>query len=184
MSKKIVSLLLALTMTLCCCSALAENTKHERVYVVTKPDGTVENITDNVRLENADGLDELIDRTMLTNIENLGGQETFALDGETLVWQAKGNDISYQGTSEKIPTVLPIVHLMLDGQEISAEELKDKTGDVRMTVSYQVTESLPVLAVTVLPLPETGITDLKLENATILSEMGRQVLVGLSLIHI
>ena len=178
MSKKIVSLLLALTMTLCCCSALAENTKHERVYVVTKPDGTVENITDNVRLENADGLDELIDRTMLTNIENLGGQETFALDGETLVWQAKGNDISYQGTSEKIPTVLPIVHLMLDGQEISAEELKDKTGDVRMTVSYQVTESLPVLAVTVLPLPETGITDLKLENATILSEMGRQVLVG------
>ena len=45
MSKKIVSLLLALTMTLCCCSALAENTKHERVYVVTKPDGTVENIT-------------------------------------------------------------------------------------------------------------------------------------------
>ena len=113
MSKKIVSLLLALTMTLCCCSALAENTKHERVYVVTKPDGTVENITDNVRLENADGLDELIDRTMLTNIENLGGQETFALDGETLVWQAKGNDISYQGTSEKIPTVLPIVHLLV-----------------------------------------------------------------------
>ena len=178
MSKKIVSLLLALTMALGCCSALAENTKHERVYVVTKPDGTVESITDNVRLENADCLDDLIDRTMLTNIENLGGQETFALDGETLVWQAKGNDISYQGTAEKIPTVLPIVHLMLDGQEISAEELKDKTGDVRMTVSYQVTESLPVLAVTVLPLPETGITDLKLENATILSEMGRQVLVG------
>ena len=128
MSKKIVSLLLALTMTLCCCSALAENTKHERVYVVTKPDGTVENITDIVRLENADCLDELIDRTMLTNIENLGGQETFALDGETLVWQAKGNDISYQGTAEKIPTVLPIVHLMLDGQEISAEELKDKNS--------------------------------------------------------
>ena len=178
MSKKIVSLLLALTMALGCCSALAENTKHERVYLVTKPDGTVENITDNVRLENADGLDELIDRTMLTNIENLGGQETFALDGETIVWQAKGNDISYQGTSEKIPTVLPIVHLMLDGQEISAEELKDKTGDVTLTVSYQMTESLPVLAVTVLPLPETGITDLKLENATILSEMGRQVLVG------
>ena len=178
MSKKIVSLLLALTMTLCCCSALAENTKHERVYVVTKPDGTVENITDNVRLENADGLDELIDRTMLTNIENLGGQETFALDGETLTWQAKGNNISYQGTSEKTPVILPIVHLTLDGQEISAEELKDKTGDVTLTVSYQMTESLPVLAVTVLPLPETGVSNLKLENATVLSEMGRQVLVG------
>ena len=125
MSKKIISVLLALTLALGCCSALAENTKHERVYVVTKPDGTVKSITDNIRLENTDGLEELIDRTMLTSIENLGGKESFVLDGETLTWQAKGNDISYQGTSEKTPVILPIVHLTLDGQEISAEELKD-----------------------------------------------------------
>ena len=178
MSKKIISVLLALTLALGCCSALAENTKHERVYVVTKPDGTVKSITDNIRLENTDGLEELIDRTMLTSIENLGGKESFVLDGETLTWQAKGNDISYQGTSEKTPVILPIVHLTLDGQEISAEELKDKTGEAVLTISYQMTESLPVLAVTVLPLPETGVSDLKLENATVLSEMGRQVLVG------
>ena len=178
MSKKIISLLLALALTLGCCSTLAENTKHERVYVVTKPDGTVKSITDNIRLENTDGLEELIDRTMLTSIENLGGKESFVLDGETLTWQAKGNDISYQGTSEKTPVILPIVHLTLDGQEISAEELKDKTGEAVLTISYQMTESLPVLAVTVLPLPETGVSDLKLENATVLSEMGRQVLVG------
>ena len=148
MSKKIISVLLALTLALGCCSALAENTKHERVYVVTKPDGTVKSITDNIRLENTDGLEELIDRTMLTSIENLGGKESFVLDGETLTWQAKGNDISYQGTSEKTPVILPIVHLTLDGQEISAEELKDKTGEAVLTISYQMTESLPVLAVT------------------------------------
>ena len=164
MSKKIISVLLAMTLALGCCSALAENTKHERVYVVTKPDGTVKSITDNIRLENTDGLEELIDRTMLTSIENLGGKESFVLDGETLTWQAKGNDISYQGTSEKTPVILPIVHLTLDGHVL--------------TISYQMTESLPVLAVTVLPLPETGVSDLKLENATVLSEMGRQVLVG------
>ena len=88
MSKKIISVLLAMTLALGCCSALAENTKHERVYVVTKPDGTVKSITDNIRLENTDGLEELIDRTMLTSIENLGGKESFVLDGETLTWQA------------------------------------------------------------------------------------------------
>ena len=74
--------------------------------------------------------------------------------------------------------MLQALALTLDGQETSAEELKNKTGEVVLTISYQMTESMPVLAVTVLPLPETGVSDLKLENATVLSEMGRQVLVG------
>ena len=51
-------------------------------------------------------------------------------------------------------------------------------GDAVLTVSYQQQAALPILAVTVLPLPEEGITDLKLENAAVLSEMGRQALVG------
>ena len=104
MSKKIVSLLLALTMTLCCCSALAENTKHERVYVVTKPDGTVENITDNVRLENADSLDELIDQTMLTSIENLGGKVAGSVSSKTdlLINNDASSNSSKNQTARKI----------------------------------------------------------------------------------
>ena len=35
MCKKVIALLLALTMALGCGSALAENTKHERVFAVT-----------------------------------------------------------------------------------------------------------------------------------------------------
>ena len=47
-----------------------------------------------------------------------------------------------------------------------------------LTVAYQTNEPLPALAVTVLPLPEEGITDLRLENAAALTVLGRQVLVG------
>ena len=68
--------------------------------------------------------------------------------------------------------------LTLDGTDISFEDLKEKAGDAVLTVSYQQQESLPILAVTVLPLPMEGITNLKLENAAVLSELGRQVLVG------
>ncbi len=177
MSKKIVSLLLALTMMLSS-SALAENIKHERVYVVTRPDGTVESITDSIRLENAEGMDELKDRTRLSNIENMSGTEAFVLEGENLTWQAKGKDIIYQGTSGETPAILPNVTLTMDGQEITPEDMKNKTGDVTLTVSYKMTEAMPALAVTVLPLPEKGISDLKMENAAVLSVMGRQVLVG------
>ena len=176
--KKIVALLLAALMVLGCVPGLAENTKHERVYVVTTADGTIKSITDSVRLENADGLDEIMDQTILTDIQNVGGKETFTLDGETLTWKANGKDIAYQGTSDKTPALLPVITLTLDGADVSFADLKDKTGDAVLTVTYQQQAAMPILAVTVLPLPEEGITDLRLENAAVLSEMGRQALVG------
>ena len=176
--KKIVALLMAAVMVLGCVPGLAENTKHERVYVVATADGTIKSITDSVRLENADGLDEIMDQTILTDIQNVGGKETFTLDGETLTWQAQGKDITYEGTSDKTPAILPVVTLTLDGEDVSFADLKDKTGDAVLTVTYQQQAAMPILAVTVLPLPEEGITDLRLENAAVLSEMGRQALVG------
>ena len=176
--KKIVALLLTAIMVLGCVPGLAENTKHERVYIVAATDGTVKSVTDNIRLENADGLDEIVDRTLLTAIQNVGGKEAFTLDGETLTWQAQGKDITYEGTSDKTPAILPVVTLTLDGEAITAEALKNKAGDAVLTVTYQTNEPLPALAVTVLPLPEEGITDLRLENAAALTVLGRQVLVG------
>ena len=176
--KKIVALLLTAIMVLGCVPGLAENTKHERVYIVAATDGTVKSVTDNIRLENADGLDEIVDRTLLTAIQNVGGKEAFTLDGETLTWHAQGKDITYEGTSDKTPAILPVVTLTLDGEAITAEALKNKAGDAVLTVAYQTNEPLPALAVTVLPLPEEGITDLRLENAAALTVLGRQVLVG------
>lgn len=176
--KKIVALLTAVLMVLGCATGLAENTKHERIYVVTSADGTIESITDSVRLENAGALDEITDQSILADIQGTGSGETFTSDGNTLTWKAGGKDITYLGTSDKAPALLPAVKLTLDGEEISFADLKDKTGDAVLTVSYQQQEALPILAVTVLPLPGKGITGLQVENAAVLSEMGRQVLVG------
>ena len=178
MSKKIIAMLTALVMVLGCTGALAENKKHERVYVVAGADGTVNSITDSIRLENTDGLEELVDRTMLTDIQNVGGNETFTLEGETLIWKADGKNVTYQGTSDKTPAVLPSVILTLDGEEISAADLKEKTGEAVLTVTYRTEGKAPALALSVLPLPEEGISDLKTENAAVLTEADRSVLVG------
>ena len=178
MSKKIIAMLTALVMVLGCTGALAENTKHERVYVVAGADGTVNSITDSIRLENADGLDELVDRTMLNGIQNVGGNEAFTLEGETLTWKADGKNVIYQGTSDKAPAVLPVVTLTLDGEEISASDLKEKTGEAVLTVTYRTEGQAPALVLSVLPLPEEGISDLKAENAAVLTEAERSVLVG------
>ena len=178
MCKKTVSLILAILMVLGCVSATAETGKQEKVYVVAAPDGTVASITDNVRLENNDGLEVIEDRTLLTGIENLGGKETFTQDGSALTWTANGKDIIYQGTSDKLPAVVPVVTITLDGETVSAADLKEKEGEAVMTVTYLVHENVPALAVTAMLLPENGVSGLKTENASVVTEMGKQILVG------
>ena len=178
MCKKIVALLLTLAMALGCASALAENTKHERVFAVMSADGTLQSLTDSIRLENADGLDEITDRTLLTDLQNANGTETFTLDGETLTWQAQGKDITYQGTSDKALPVTPVVTLTLDGEETTAEAMAGKNGHAELTVSYTQEKAVPHLAAAVLLLPKEGISNLVLENASLISLAGRQAVVG------
>ncbi len=180
MSKKMIAMLLTLAMVLGCTGALAENAKHERVYVVTGADGTVKSITDSIRLENTDGLDQLTDRTMLRDIRNMSGEETFTLDGETITWNAGGKSVIYQGTSDKTPAVLPVVTLTLDGETVTAAELKEKTGEATLTVSCLTEGKAPALMISVLPLPEEGITDIRTENAVVITEMNHPVLIGLA----
>lgn len=178
MCKKIIALLLMLTMALGCASAFAENTKHERVFAVTAADGTLKSLTDSIRLENADGLDEITDRTLLTDVQNVNRKESFVLDGETLTWQAQGKDITYQGTSDKALPLTPLVTICLDGEEISAEALAGKAGHTEMTVTYTQPEAVPHLAAAVMLLPEEGVSNLVTENAAVISLAGRQAVVS------
>lgn len=180
MWKKTIAFILAALMVLMCVSATAEVQKQEKVYVVARPDGTVVSLTDNVHLVNPDGLDVISDRTLLTGIENLDGDQAFSLDGETLVWQTGGSDIIYQGTSDKVPAMVPVVTLTLNGETVTAEELKIREGDVVLTVTWPAAESVPMLALIAMPLPETGVTGLKAEHGTMMTVMGRQVLLGVA----
>ena len=179
MMKKLLAALLAAAFLMgCCAPALGENIKHERVYIVAGPDGEIRSLTDSVRLENKEGLSEIADVSLLTGIENMSGDEAFTRDGDALIWQAQGNDIVYQGTSDQTPAILPTVSLTLEGETVTAAELKNKTGEAVLTVSYRSVSALPALAVTLLPLDGAGMTNIHAENAMILSEAGQRVLVG------
>lgn len=175
--KKTVSLLLALLMTACCLTAGAETTKHERVCVVADTAGNIRTLIDSVRLENADGLDEIRDRTGLTDIENVGGHETFSLNGEELLWQADGHSIRYQGIGTEAPAAVPAVKWTLDGQEIPAEKVCEAAGRLEMTVSYRHTGKAPCLAVSLIPVP-AGAKNITLENAFLLDEGITPLIVG------
>lgn len=125
------------------CFASAETVKHERVYAVTNAAGDALTVIDNVRLENGDALTEIDDRTLLTALENVGGTEKFTQSGETVTWKADGNSIIYQGTSDKVLNVTPVVHMTLDGKEVTAADVKNASGELAMTVSYRAESPFP-----------------------------------------
>ncbi len=177
MKKHAIALLTALCVA-AGCTASAETAKHERVYVVVNHDGEIQTLLDNVHLENGDGLDVLDDRSMLTAIENVGGHETFTLDGETLTWQADGSSIIYQGTSDKRPDVLPQVTFTLDGKEATAEDIKNAQGVVTMDVSFLMAENTPYLALSVMPIDENTLSDISVENGAVMNDGNHKVLVG------
>ena len=129
MKRRIFTLILALCMAVSC-TASAETVKHERVFAVTDGMGTVRTLIDSVRLENGDGLDEIIDRTMLQNVENVGGDEAFTTEGDLLIWQANGESITYQGTADQSLHVTPVVAITLDGEEAALDDVRNGSGEM------------------------------------------------------
>jgi putative membrane protein len=108
------------------------------VYVLTAADGSVKKIIVSDWLKNALNSASLSDVSTLTDILNVKGDETFTTgSGDETVWDAGGNDIYYQGTTDKALPVTLSVSYKLDGSDISADELAGKSGKVTIRYEYQ-----------------------------------------------
>ena len=119
-------------------SAEAETSKDETVYVLAGADGTVQKIIVSDWIKNAMAADSLEDKTELSDIENIKGNESFTLCGDnSCVWDAQGNDIYYQGNIEKELPVQMSVCYTLDGQAIAPEALAGQSGHVTIRFDYQ-----------------------------------------------
>jgi len=113
------------------------NVKDETVYVLAGADGFVRKIIVSDWVKNTQGDSTLNDVTELTGIENVKGNETCTLGGDhSCVWDARGNDIYYQGNIDKELPVSVSVSYTLDGQPISPEELAGKSGRVAIRFDY------------------------------------------------
>lgn len=119
-------------------SAETETSKDETVYVLAGADGTVQKIIVSDWIKNAMTSDSLDDKTELSDIENIKGDESFTLGGDnSCVWDAQGNDIYYQGNIEKELPVQMSVRYTLDGKAIAPEALAGQSGHVTIRFDYQ-----------------------------------------------
>lgn len=116
--------------------------KDETVYVFAKANGDVDNILVNETLKNRDKSDKIEDTTDLKDIVNVKGDETFTQNGNKITWDAAGNEISYQGTTDKELPVSVKATYYLDGNEIAPEDLAGKSGKVKIRLDYTSNEEV------------------------------------------
>lgn len=109
--------------------------KKETVYVEMNADGTVTKTTVSDVLK-VKGKDNISDVSDLTDITNISGDEAFTTDNGKLIWENKGKDISYQGTTTKSAPIDIKVSYYLDDKEISHEDLAGKSGKVKIVYDY------------------------------------------------
>lgn len=115
----------------------SEDGKDEIVYVIAGADGSVMDTIVSAWLKNPSEAESITDYSILTDIENVKGNESYTVDDDgNFIWNAAGRDIYYQGrTTEELPISVKITY-ELDGKEISPAELAGKSGHLKMTFTY------------------------------------------------
>lgn len=135
-NEKIISGLLLFTMTSYMTIPVFATSKSETVYSNLDSNGNAYKTIVSTQLTNEDKLDEITDISNLLNIENTNGDETFRKEGNQIIWDSKGNNIYYKGETDKQLPVECKITYELNGEEISAEELKGKSGNVKIKINY------------------------------------------------
>ncbi|MBS5521331.1 MAG: hypothetical protein KHX56_03565 [Clostridiales bacterium] len=169
-------------------------TKDETVYVKLAPDGSVKDITVSDWLKNVDQTPSIEDRSDLSDIKNVKGDEGFAGSGDgSIVWSSGGNDIYYQGkTSKKLPVSVKITYY-LDGKEISADELAGKRGKVKIRYEYTnhstqtvlvdgeaATVATPFAVVTGMILPGENFSNVEVSSGKVISDGSKMIVAGMA----
>ena len=169
--------------------------KEETVYVFADANGKANQVIVSDWLKNGNGGASLADCSDLKDIRNVKGYETFETDGDgNIVWQAEGADIYYRGNTDKEVPVEVKISYLLDGKEITPEELAGKSGRVTIRMDYENKETrkvmiggkeqeikVPFAMISGMVLPKDRFSNIEVKNARLLSEGSNSVVVGVAL---
>lgn len=110
--------------------------KTETVYSVLNSDGSISDTIVSSWLHDEDGINNIKETLNLKDVKNIKSNEKPSKDGNTYTWNAKGNDVYYEGTATKQLPVSVKIRYELDGQEISANDIQGKSGYLKLTISF------------------------------------------------
>ena len=169
--------------------------KEETVYVNADATGNSDEVTVSDWLKNSGSVSgNLTDESILKEIKNVKGDETFTENGDQLTWNTAGEDIYYQGTTDKELPVSVKLTYFLDGKEVKPDELKGKSGHLKIQVQYTNNEKktvtvdgkeeevyTPFVMMTGMILPNETFSNVTIDNGKVISDGSRNIVVGFGL---
>lgn len=167
--------------------------KDETVYVIANNTGKAETVIVSDWLKNPEGKDKLEDVSDLKDIKNVKGNEKFTEKDGKLTWEAKGNDIYYQGTTDKELPVDQTISYYMDGKKMSPDEIVGKSGKVTIRFDYKnnvkTTETVngkehsvyvPFTVLTGMVLDDS-FSNVEVSNGKVVSDGNNQIVVGVAM---
>ncbi|MBR4146234.1 MAG: hypothetical protein IKU06_12380 [Lachnospiraceae bacterium] len=167
--------------------------KDETVYVIADANGNTQKVIVSDWLKNNLKNGTINDVSELNSIVNVKGDETYTQNGSACTWNANGADISYQGTTDKALPVNVKVRYYLDGNEMTPEEIKGKSGHVIIRFEYENTTKrtvkvdgkdeemqVPFAALSGVILDDDRFSEIKASNARLFNDGSRTVVVGVA----
>ena len=180
--KKIISLTIALAMVLTPSLAFGNVSieKEETVYIITKASGEADDIIVSDHLINDANLSTINDRSDLSDIENVKGDETFTKSGESLAWNASGNDIYYQGTTDKNLPIKPIIKYFINGREETGKSIQGKKGDFKISIDFEKNVDTPFIALAGILVQDENYSNMKIDNGKFFDDGEKTIVAGLA----
>lgn len=184
--KKGMALLLILALIVSPFSALAL-TKSETIFTSTNYNNDNNKTVVSNHLYDI-GKDSIDDVTFLTNIINLNGNEKYELDNNKLIWQNNGNDIIYQGTTDRKSPIDAVTKIYFNNKLVkNIDDIKGKSGKVRLELklknnSYNKKENVyvPYVVTMGMILNNDQNNNIKITNGKVVSTGTRSILVALA----
>ena len=155
--------------------------KEETVYVKADATGkpTEETVEVALRKIPADGLLPVEDHSNLSGIRNTeGDEEFFDAGGGRFLWENHGEDIKYKGKStDALPVDVRITYY-LDGQEVTAQALAGRTGDVRIRFDYENHTDVPFMVLSSAILSSDVFSEVEVTNGRVMDLGDRKMVIG------
>lgn len=159
--------------------------KDETVYVIADASGKAQQtiVSDWLRNNNED--DKIKDKSDLTDIENVKGDETFEQSGNSLTWDAGGNELYYQGKTDKELPVGVSITYELDGEKRSAEDMAGASGLLTIKVDYtnrtKGDSYVPFIMATGMMLDSEHFSSISVTNGEVIADGSKYVVIGLGI---
>ena len=167
--------------------------KDETVYTKANANGSSYQTIVSEHLKNSDNAELLKDMSTLLNIKNTNGDEEASQNGTSLEWKTSGNDIYYQGNTDKELPLDCSIKYELNGEEIAPNDLIGKSGNVKITIEYTNREErfvningksekmyVPFVVMAGTMLDNTKMKNIEVTNGKVLDNGQKTVVVGLA----